>query len=41
MFTEAQIRAACAAVKASHQQTDDIIEALKGTRALHIDEITP
>jgi hypothetical protein len=41
MFTEAEIRAACAAVKLSDQETDDIVEALKDTRAQHIDEVTP
>ena len=33
MFTETEIRAACAAAKLLDQQTDDIIDALKVTRA--------
>ena len=41
MFTEAEIRAACAAAKLLDQGTDDIIDALKVTRAHHIVEITP
>jgi hypothetical protein len=41
MFTEAEIRAACAAAKQDDQGTDDIIDALKVTRAHHIVEITP
>jgi hypothetical protein len=41
MFTEVEIRAACAMAKLSDQETDDMIEALKDARAHHIVEITP
>ena len=41
MFTEAEIRAACAAAKLNDQGTDDIIEALKVTRVHHLVEKTP
>jgi hypothetical protein len=41
MFTEVEIRAACVAAKRLDQETDDIIDALKVTRAHHIVEITP
>ena len=41
MFTEVEIRAACAMAKLSDQETDDMIGALKDTRAHHIVEITP
>jgi hypothetical protein len=41
MFTEAEIRAACGVAKLLDQGTDDIIDALKVTRAHHIVEITP
>jgi len=41
MFTEAEIRAACAVAKLLDQETDDMIDALKDTRAHHIVEITP
>ena len=41
MFTEVEIRAACATAKRLDQETDDIIDALKLTRAHHIVEITP
>jgi hypothetical protein len=41
MFTEVEIRAACAMAKLSDQETDDMIDALKDTRAHHIVEITP
>jgi hypothetical protein len=40
MFTEVEIRAACATAKRLDQETDDIIDALKLTRAHHIVEIT-
>ena len=40
MFTEVEIRAACVAAKRLDQETDDIIDALKVTRAHHIVEIT-
>jgi len=36
MFTEAEIRAACAAAKQDDQGIDDIIDALKVARAQHI-----
>jgi hypothetical protein len=41
MFTEAEIRAACGMAELLDQGTDDIIDALKVTRAHHIVEITP
>lgn len=41
MFTEVEIRAACATAERLDQETDDIIDALKVTRAHHIVEITP
>jgi hypothetical protein len=41
MFTEAEIRTACAAAKMLDQGTDDIVDALKVSRAHHIVEITP
>ena len=41
MFTEVEIRTACATAKRLDQETDDIIDALKVTRAHHIVEITP
>ena len=40
MFTEAEIRAACAAARLD-QGTDDIIDALKVRRAHHLVKITP
>ena len=41
MFTEAEIRTACAVAKLLDHETDDMIDALKDTRAHHIVEITP